>query len=568
MNQPAAPQATASVPPLTPPNRPGRALIGLALVVPAVIAWIWSYVLPTLSTVARSFQGDGPRGSGESVGTANYEAAFTSGFVGQVGLAVLLSLIPLAVALLAAPLLAVLADRAGRVARLVTRGVLALPLAAYAPVAVFLGRRAEHIENGTFTQELQSPRTLLVSALAQVTFGLVVAVAATLYLSALRRREPDQRPAPAMLAVGGLLGLSVLAAALQTYTAPYILTGGGPRGDDTATPVFTAAQTTFRTMRLGAGSATSTLLLVLLGLLGLAAVALILATRLRIEFDGWRDGPAVREAESYSGRRPLLVGLTAVALVVVLGVTVWASLPWLRNLSADTGPLPRGVETSNLFANTWVPPLLSTLVAVALAALAGFGIGALRPLGRYSELLLVPFAPWLFVGVGPLAIAGFERTRELDQLGLFLGLVPPTWLSVPALFAFTLLFRGQHERWRSGGGVGRTLLLPALPMLAVTTLATWLAHVQSPLWGMLVGRGPDSLTAPALVTMIAGRAFGAGGELPLGLILPLPMLLLFVLLFVTLMVGYVDRLAIRVGRRSRADAPPARAGEPVGKVTA
>ncbi|MEU8071351.1 sugar ABC transporter permease [Micromonospora sp. NPDC049151] len=568
MSQPAAPQATAPVPPPAQPNSTGRTLIGLALIVPAAIAWIWSYVLPTLSTVARSFEQDGPRRSGESAGTANYEAVFTDGFVGQVGFAVLLGLIPLVVALLAAPLLAVLADRAGRVARLVTRGVLALPLAAYAPVAVFLGRRAEDIENGTLTQNLQSPRTFLATALAQVTFGVVVAVAATLYLSALRRRDPDQRPAPAMLAVGGLLGLGVLAAAVQTYTAPTILTGGGPRGDDTATPVFAAAQTSVRTMRLGVGSATSTLLLVLLGLLGLAAVALILATRLRIEFDGWRDRPAVREAESFSSRRPLLVGLTAVALVVVLGVTVWASLPWLRNFSADTGPLPKAVGTANLFANTWVPPLLSTLVAVTLAAVAGFGIGALRPLGRYSELLLVPFAPWLFVGIGPLAIAGFERTMELGQLGLFLGLVPPTWLSVPALFAFTLLFRGQHERWRSGGGVVRTLLLPALPMLAVTALPTWLTHAQSPLWATLVGRGPDSLTAPALVKMVADRSFGAGGELPLGLVLPLPMLILFVLLFVALMVGYVDRLAIRVGRRGGADAPPAGAGEPVGKVTA
>ncbi|MEU7714749.1 sugar ABC transporter permease [Micromonospora chalcea] len=568
MSQPAVPQATVPAPQPTQPNRPARTLIGLALIVPAVIAWIWSYVLPTLSTVARSFEGDGPRRSGESAGAANYESAFASGFVGQVGFAVLLSLIPLVVALLAAPLLAVLADRAGRVARLVTRGVLALPLAAYAPVAVFLGRRTENIENGTYTETLQSPRTFLVSALAQVTFGLVVAVAATLYLSALRHREPDQRPAPAMLAVGGLLGLGVLAATLQTFTAPLILTGGGPRGDYTATPVFSIAQTSFRTLRLGAGSATSTLLLVLLGLLGLAAVALILATRLRIEFDGWRDRPAVREAESYSGRRPLLIGLTAVALVVVLGVTLWASLPWLRNFSADTGPLPRGVDTANLFANTWVPPLLSTLVAVGLAALAGFGIGALRPLGRWSDLLLVPFAPWLFVGAGPLAIANFERTMEREQLGLFLGLVPPTWLSVPALFAFTLLFRGQHERWRSGGSVGRTLLLPALPMLAVTALPTWLAHAQSPLWTTLVSKGPDSLTAPVLVQMVASRAFGAGGELPLGLVLPLPMLILFVLLFVALMVGYVDRLAIRVGRSGGVDAPPAGADEPVGKVTA
>ncbi|MEU1807769.1 sugar ABC transporter permease [Micromonospora aurantiaca (nom. illeg.)] len=563
MSQPAAPQATARVAPPTPPYRPAGALIGLALAVPAVIAWVWSYVLPTLSTVTRSFQADGPRRSGESAGTANYEAAVTSGFVGQVGFAVLLALIPLAVALLAAPLLAVLADRAGRVTRLVTRGVLALPLAAYAPVAVLLGMRAEGIEDGTLARDLQSPRLFLTSALAQMTFGLVVAVATTSYLSALRRREPGDRPAPAVLAVGGLLTLGVLATALQTYTAPALLTAGGPRGDS-ATPMFTAVQTTFRTMRLGVGSATSTLLLVLLGLLGLAAAGLIVATRLRIEFDGWRDRPAVGAAESLPGRRPLFAALVAVALLVVAGVTVWASLPWLRNSSSGTGRLPAAVETSTVLVNTWLPPLLSTLVAVGVAALAGFGIGALRPLGRFSELLLVPFAPWLFVGVGPLAIAGYERTQESGQLGSFLGLVPPVWLSVPALFAFTLLFRGQHPRWRSGGDAGRTLLLPALPMLAVTALPTWLAHAQAPLWAMLVSRGPDRMTAPVLVQMLADRRFGADGGPPLGLVLPLPLLVLFVLLFAALMVGYLERLAIRAGRPTDVQPTPAGADPSAG----
>ncbi|MEV5634180.1 sugar ABC transporter permease [Micromonospora tulbaghiae] len=562
MTQPAAPSATAPR-----PAAPSRVLIGLALAVPAVIAWVWSYVLPTLSTVARSFRGDGPRGSGESVGTANYEAAFVDGVAGQIGFALLLGLVPLAVALLFAPLLAVLADRAGRAARLVTRGVLALPLAAYAPVAVLLGLRADRIEAGTLTRDLQSPRLFLTSTLTQVTFGLVVAVAATLYLSALRRRDPGHRPAPAMVAVGGLLALGVLATALQTYAAPAILTGGGPRGDS-ATPVFTTVQTAFRTMRLGVGSATSTLLLVLLGLLGLAAAALVLATRLRIEFDGWRDRPVAGTAESSPGRRPLITGLVAVALLVVAGVTVWASLPWLRNSSSGTGRLPAAVDTSTVLVNTWLPPLLSTLVAVTLAALAGFGIGALRPLGRFSELLLVPFAPWLFVGVGPLAVAGYERTRDAGQLGSFLGLVPPVWLSVPALFAFTLLFRGQHARWRAGGGAGRTLLLPALPMLAVTALPTWLAHAQAPLWATLVGRGPDSMTAPVLVQMLVDRRFGADGGLPLGLVLPLPLLVLFVLLFAVLTVGYLERLAIRVGRPTAVQPAPAGAEAPVHKVTA
>jgi hypothetical protein len=119
---------------------------------------------------------------------------------------------------------------------------------------------------------------------------------------------------------------------------------------------------------------------------------------------------------------------------------------------------------------------------VFVALLGGIGIGAFRPLGAYSELLLLIFAPWLFVGTGPLALAGYERARDMKQLNTFAGLIPPTWLSIPALVVFALLFRGLSQQWRAAGGgyqrLGGMVALPALPALGGVLLLVWLAGAQ------------------------------------------------------------------------------------------
>ncbi|MGI5212409.1 sugar ABC transporter permease [Plantactinospora sp. CA-290183] len=545
------------------PSSSGRRLLGLVLLLPALLALTWSYVLPTLSTVLTSLQRTDPlgRNAAEPVGGENYRQVFTDGLAGQVGFALLLALLPLALALLVAPALALLADRAGRVARLVTRGVLALPVAGYAPVALLLGWREYRLDPAGLAED---PRAALLGVVAATSFGLVVAVATTAYLSALRRRTPGLSPGPALLTVAGFLGLGVLAMAIQVHTAPALLTLGGPEGT-TTTPLLHLSQSGFVRMQFGAAAAVGTLLLVLLGVLGLGALGLLLATRARIEFDGWGERPAAPAPTSAAGAGPgrrgflAAVGLT---LLVFLGLYLWASAPWLRD-AAPGAELPGDLSTGRVLVNTWLPPLLPALVSVGLAALAGFGIGALRPLGRWSELLLLPFAPWLFVGFGPLVVAHFERTRELDQLDSFLGLTPPSWLCVPALFALTLLFRGQHGRWQPGDGLGRTLVLPALPMLALAVLLTWLVNAQQSLWSFAVATDLQTMPAPLLAQAMASQGPGLPDGL-LGLVLPLALVLLLVVAFAALQVGYLDRLAIRVGRTAAGgeanSSPPAVAG--------
>lgn len=582
MTHPAPPPPAPNVPPAAGPVGPKsgsggldpvlRAVLGLALLLPAALALLWSYVLPTLSTVRSSFRRESPLRDRptESAGLENYRDVFDAGLVGHIGFALLLGLLPLVLALLAAPLLAVVAARAGRAARLVTRGVLALPLAGYAPVALLLGWRFDRIDPESFADH---PRIHLVTASAAVTFGLVVAVAATAYLSALRDRAPAAVPAPsaglpggpgtvpgssgpvlsgaglasrlplpALLTVAGFLILGVLAAALQIYSIPSLLTNG-PQ-DATHTPLVDMVQASFQRYEFGTGAAVSTVLGLLLGLLGLGATGLLLATRARLEFDGWRDAPG---ASGGHRQAPVFLALAVLGLVVFLAVHGWAITPWLTDALSGDGTLLRSDDVSQAYVNTWLPPLPSALVGVVLAALAGFGIGALRPLGRWSELLLLPFAPWLFVGLGPLALANYQRAVESGQINTFLGLIPPSWLSVPALFAFTLLFRGQQRRWRAGGGFGRTLVLPALPMLGLAVLLSWLVHAQHQLWPLLVATELDHMPATIIAQRLAAAWLGTvdGALSP---VLPLPVLLLFLLAFVALQIGYLDRLAIRVGR--------------------
>ncbi|MEE6258270.1 sugar ABC transporter permease [Plantactinospora sonchi] len=598
-------------PPVPPPARPatggsvGRVLLGLGLVLPALLALVWSYLIPTVSIVLTSFRHEDLVKPPTPAGTENYQTIVADGVWGQIGSALLLGLLPLAYALVVAPLLAVVADRAGRVARLVTRAVLALPIAGYAPAALALGWRLHRIEPGE-----PGPLVLVdvLWALAATSFGLVVAIAATAFLSALRKRTSGRRSPAAVLTVGGVVGLSVLALTLQIYTTPALLNGLKTDGS-ALTPVVELLQNSFLLYRVGPGAAVATLLLGLLALLGLATTALLLATRTRIELDGWRDrrdtppvpvsaqpaaGPeqptAVPGQPDAVSARPTAVpgqptvpaptavpaggrgrlvhlGLLVVGLAALLGVVGWASAPWLRHILSDPGldafrngqPEP-GLSLVRVLANTWIPPLISAVVSVGLGAAGGFGIGGLRPLGRWSELLLVPFAPWLFVGVGPLSVGTATRAADADQVNTFLGLIPPVWLSVPALFVFTLLFRGQHARWRAGGGFFRALLLPALPMLPVALLLTWLFNAQQPYWARLMVSKAELLPAPVVAETMLWQFDEPDGDM-LSLVLPLPILLIFLLAFVVLQVGYLDRLAIRVGRTT----PPQGVG-PAGAV--
>ncbi|WP_432050655.1 sugar ABC transporter permease [Verrucosispora sp. NA02020] len=555
-----------------PSTRPGtgaRVGIGLVLLLPAFLALLWSYLLPTGLAIQRSTTRDNLLGPATDVGAEHYRQRFEQGVIGEYRMALLLAIVPLVLALLVAPLLALLADRAGRGPRLAARALLAVPVAGYAPVALLLGWRLDRIEPG---QAVESPYATLVELTAVGSAGLVVAVATTAFLATLRGRRRPADALPAMATVAGLLVLGIVAATVQSFVAPLLAASNRAQF-----PLTTIVVQSLARMDVGRGSADAVLLLALLAVLGLAATALLLVTRARIELadapagdpataapasttaPAWPASSAVTtppgvptsgsSAPTTGGSGPARIGL-AVAGVVAVGLMLWVAWPWLSRsfrFTNDLGPVP-GAGLSDMLIWTWLPTLVATLVTITVAVAGGFAIGGLRPLGRFSELLLLPFAPWLFVGTGPLAVESYLRTRDFDQVNTFLGVIPPGWVSIPALFLFTLLFRGLEPRWRAGGGFGRTMFAPAVPMVLLAGLVTWLVSSGQLLWPWIVAQTPSTRTAPveALAQGTTGRI--PADELALGALLPLPMLLLFLVALVVLQVRYLDRLAIRVGR--------------------
>jgi hypothetical protein len=184
------------------------------------------------------------------------------------------------------------------------------------------------------------------------------------------------------------------------------------------------------------------------------------------------------------------------------------------------------------------------VVGVAFAALGAFAVGALRPLGRFSELLLLPFAPWLFVGLGPLSLANWVSARNSDQLNTSVGLAPRTWLVIPALFAFTLLFRGLAAQWP--GRLDRPLVL-ALPMVPIVAGATLLVRAQETVWTLLVAIRGEEATGPLLALRRAAQYAGFP-DISFDTAYPVVLILVFAAALVAAQLFYLDRLVVRVGR--------------------
>ncbi|WP_156325807.1 hypothetical protein [Nonomuraea sp. SBT364] len=243
-------------------------------------------------------------------------------------------------------------------------------------------------------------------------------------------------------------------------------------------------------------------------------------------------------------RAPVVAVVVGVAaLLAVVAVTLWLTWPWVAALfePADEGGLPSGPRTH---VNTWVPALAGALVSVGVAYLAALGIGGLRPLGRGSEWLLLPFAPWLFVGAGPLSIANWNTLRGLGLIDTFVALIPPLLISVPALVILTLLCKGLAARTDRDFLSG--VLLPSLPMAGILVLAVTFLNAQDVLWPLLVAHDPALATAPVVQVTALGQF--TGGPVPAGLGTPLVAVLLMLAAAVAAQLYYLDRLAVTVGR--------------------
>ncbi|MBB6348613.1 sugar ABC transporter permease [Nonomuraea muscovyensis] len=524
------------------PPRPPSPALGWLLLMPAVVGMLISLVLPSVQTVLLSFESGGALTPGTPAGFDNYGRVLGDGgpFWAALGFSLSLVLLPLLVALVAGPLLALALDRAGGLVRRAGVVVLWLSLIVFSPTAVAASwlRGLRPAETGlvSLVRSLGDPATApgaLRLIIAAATFGVVCALAVTAFLPALRGGTPG----PAVLAVAGVVVLAMLAAGLQAFTIGVALTRGGPRAA-TQTPAGLQYDYGFVMAQPGMGATVATVTGLVLGVLGVAATIVAVATRMRLSITPRAAGSAAK------GGSPVAVAAGAAALVVTVAVTLVLTWPWLSALTEPAESTGTGLRTQ---VNTWVPALAGAVVSVGTAYLAALGIGGLRPLGRRSEWLLLPFAPWLFVGVGPLSVAGWSNFRGMRLLDTFAVLVQPFLVSVPALLVLTLLCKGLAERTDRDllGGV----VLPSLPMAGVLTGAVTLVNAQDVLWPLLVTHDRGLATAP-VAQMLQLTQFGRTA-VDAALTTPLPVVVIALLAVVAAQLLYLDRLTLTVGGESR-----------------
>lgn len=501
--------------------RPPAAL-GWLFVVPALIGAALSLVLPTVQTILTSLRDSrGLRDDAPFVGLDNYVRLFgEAGFWRALAFSLSLVLLPLLVVAVVAPLLALALDQGGSWVRQAGRVVISLPLVVFSPVANALSWRQQRIDGGiaALLGDLADPGTTRL-VVAAATFGVVCGLAVLAYLPALRGGSA----APAMVAVGGVLVLATLAAGLQSFAFSFTPASG----DSETLATFTFSES-FRFMRFGLGAAASTVSGLILAVLGLLTTLIVLLSRMRIAL-------VPREQARVT---PMAV-LGVLGLILFAGAALLGSWPWLTGVLTGQ-PVPHaGLRT---YVITWLPAILGAVVSVGTAYLAALGIGALRPLGRGSEWLLLAFAPWLLVGLGPLSLALWEDERGLGLLGTFVAFIPPVLVSVPALVIMTLFFRGQAEL---GGPFLPTVVLPSLPLAALLAGAVTLVNAQDLQWPVVVATEAADSTAPVL---LAAAASGyAGGPHNVAITTPIAVVVVALAGLVAAQLAFLDRLALKTG---------------------
>jgi hypothetical protein len=418
------------------------------------------------------------------------------------------------------------------------------------------------------------PTLLLIDSL--YTLGLAGGIGLIVYLAALRYEGDDIPPLPkALLPIGAcwLIGLlATVALSLQTFSFTHVLTGGGP-GNATTTLGLYQYKLSFQFMRFGMGTAIASLTLIVSTLLGLIAGLIIVFIGLRL-----KTVPEDKGVILLSGlKKPVAIILLVLILLVSLSIGSFSVLPPLWNnlnsfkTNAELFQVPgsffpssptleayqelnRAIPRARTVANT-IMPVAGTLFLVQLpvAYLAALGIGALRPLGRRSELLLLLFSPWLFVTVAPLSIIEFQGRAAAGMLNTMMGLAPPILFSVPILFILTLFFKGQAAKWEAAQAEGQAavraffsrLVVPSLPLVILLAGAGLFIGLQELLWPLLVANNVQNFTL--MLTLLRLQfEFGPTVSMVAAAITLfwLPISIFFFLVFAVFQIFYLDRLSL------------------------
>jgi hypothetical protein len=375
------------------------------------------------------------------------------------------------------------------------------------------------------------------------------------YLAALREADPSRPVWKPLLATWAIGLLAACASAVQSFAWSFVLTNGGPVRATTNLMLYAYRQG-FQQMKLGMGATLISLQFVVLFLLGLLAGLILILSSLRFSLAG-RDEKAAAEAGTKRklGVPALILGLLGGLAALLLGLVPFV----LAGTAAGDGgaAAAKAPSMAVVLLNTFLPPLLITLfVQLPLSYLGALGIGAFRPLGRFSEWLLLPFCPWLFVGLGGMSIYAYQLNHQFDRLNTFSGLLPPLALSVPMLVLLTLFFKGQQAGYLQaveiGTGKARAFfgkfVLPSLPLAGLLVVAGLFAALQEPFWSVIFGYPAKLFTIDTFIISLRGAANPWSGLAGAALGFAVPLALFFFLAFGVFQIFYLDRLKLLAGK--------------------
>lgn len=497
---------------------------------PAVVLGIVQIVVPAGRTVWTSLFQTRPFGGGAERGRfLGLEAYAEAELVEPLLLGLVVGLPAFFVAGLAGVAIGSMATVASEGLRLAVRGVLGVLVVLYAPIGIGLALR--------FGGDRDLGFGFLVYVLGLVVLPVGTALAALVTMAA---AGPDgvtptgRRGATVALVVGvGLV--AAVALGLQFFGLPATVTNVSQDGALPGTLIYLRG---FQLFDLSAAAAVSTVLLVLLALLGVVVTVLLLTARVRVELAP-RTPPGAPGPTGNSGLGAVALLLTVVVLV---GFLVLAR-EWVAGLFA---PLPSALsfdEAVRAAVNSWIPSLAATLIQVVVGALAGVGVGWLRPAGRGSEWLLLLFAPGLFVTLTPLLIAKFVGAIDRGSFGE--SWVPPLLVSIPAIYVCTFLAAGLRRAWEADRLGRARAVLSGLAAVTLVFVVLWVVQAQTVTWNLVSATDPDRFGGPLTLARLASTF--TGESLPQQLATPIPLLAVLAAVAAAAITG-MDRLRVRVGR--------------------
>ncbi len=538
-------------------------VLGILFLLPALGVLVVSKVIPTTMTIIGSFQESrGFNIFGSFVGIENYRIFFASPqFFDSLEFTSLLILVRVIVILFPTLPLGLGAGSLKPLGRKIVRILASIPWMVYSPIA--LGITWILLLNPMFgfgneILNLRDPEKgrILILAIDGLSFlGLAGGLGVTAFLSALKGENESGRrkPVKSVLLIEALMLLVTVAFTVQGGSTINFVAGGGVN-NSTLTFQNLIFRFLFITFRPGLSSAIASVLFLLVMILGIAAALILILSHFRLFALSPKSNP-VKYAKWFKIVSIILLILFLILQLISVVPYIAKFIPLFRtplaNIMNDTSDLVQETLFWRTLLNTWlVPFVIVILVQFPITYVAALGIGALRPLGKGSEWLLIIFAPWLIM-TELLVIPGMLRL--INSVGINNNLITfsiPYLLNIPMLFILVLFFRGQHYKFvenEKKQGFFTKFVWPSIPLTAFCLIFSMIYIQQDMVWVRSLPMTQAQQFIPGLIRSL----LTAGSERTIGWLLAfirIPAFILGFLVFGGFQLFYFPRLGIKSGK--------------------